>query len=66
MHRWSFVLAAFVPCCLNARRVARIAPNCPSTIRLKLAMRKGQVRWVAKGDPAAQRQFTHAIFGVAA
>jgi hypothetical protein len=25
------------------------------------AIRKGQVRWVAKGDPIAQRQFIHAF-----
>ena len=30
------------------------------------AIRKGQVRWVAKGDPVAQRQFIHTILGVAA
>jgi hypothetical protein len=30
------------------------------------AIRKGQVRWVAKGDALAQRQFIHTIFGVAA
>jgi len=30
------------------------------------AIRKVQVRWVAKGDPIAQRQFSHTIFGVAA
>jgi transposase-like protein len=30
------------------------------------AIRKGQVRWVAKGDPAAPLQFIHTIFGVAA
>ena len=30
------------------------------------AIRKGQVRWVAKGDPVGQRQFIHSIFGVAA
>jgi hypothetical protein len=30
------------------------------------AIRKGQVRWVAKGDPIAQRQFIHIIFGVVA
>src|SRR5215472_16990566 len=30
------------------------------------AIRKGQVRWVAKGDPLAHRQFIHTIFGVAA
>ena len=29
------------------------------------AIRKGQVRWVAKGDPVGQRQFIHTIFGVA-
>jgi hypothetical protein len=28
------------------------------------AIRKGQVRWVAKGDPVAQRQFIHSIFEV--
>jgi transposase-like protein len=27
-------------------------------------IRKGQIRWVAKGDPVAQRQFIHTIFGV--
>lgn len=30
------------------------------------AIRKGQVRWVAKDDPVAQRQFIHAIFGITA
>src|SRR5690348_10762731 len=30
------------------------------------AIRKGQVRWVVKGDAVAQRQFIHAIFGIAA
>ena len=30
------------------------------------AIRKGQVRWVAKGDPMAQRQFIRSIFGFAA
>ena len=30
------------------------------------AIRKGQVRWVAKGDAVAQRQFIHAIFGITA
>jgi transposase-like protein len=29
------------------------------------AVRKGQVRWVAKGDPVARRQFIHTIFGLA-
>jgi transposase-like protein len=29
------------------------------------AIRKGQIRWVAKGDPVGQRQFIHSIFGVA-
>jgi IS6 family transposase len=30
------------------------------------AIRKGQIRWVAKGDPVGQREFIHMIFGVAA
>jgi hypothetical protein len=30
------------------------------------AIRKGQVRWVAKGDAIAQRQFIHTMFGIAA
>jgi len=30
------------------------------------AIRKGQVRWVAKGDPVGQRQFIPTIFGAAA
>ena len=30
------------------------------------AIRKGQIRWVAEGDPIAQRQFIHSILGVAA
>jgi IS6 family transposase len=30
------------------------------------AIRKGQVRWVAKGDVVAQRHFIHTIFGIAA
>ena len=30
------------------------------------AIRKGQVRWVAKGDAVAQWQFIHSIFGIAA
>jgi transposase-like protein len=29
------------------------------------AIRKRQIRWVAKGDPVGQRQFIHSIFGVA-
>lgn len=29
------------------------------------ALRKGQVRWVVKGDTVAQRQFIHTIFGIA-
>ena len=29
-------------------------------------IRKGQVRWVAKGDALAQRDFIHTIFGIAA
>jgi hypothetical protein len=28
------------------------------------AVRTGQIRWVAKGDPDAQRQIIHTIFGV--
>jgi IS6 family transposase len=30
------------------------------------AIRKGQVRWVPKGDPVAQRQSIHTIFGIPA
>ena len=30
------------------------------------AIRKGQVRWVAKDDPVGQRQFIHTMFGLAA
>jgi transposase-like protein len=30
------------------------------------AIRKGQIRWVGKGDPVGQRQFIHTIFGIAA
>jgi hypothetical protein len=30
------------------------------------AIRKGQIRWVAKCDPVGQRQFIHTISGVAA
>jgi hypothetical protein len=30
------------------------------------AIRKGQIRWVPKGDSVAQRLFIHSIFGVAA
>lgn len=30
------------------------------------AIRKGQIRWVDKNDPLAQRQFIHTIFGIAA
>jgi transposase-like protein len=30
------------------------------------AIRKGQVRWVAKGNPVTQRQFIHTILGIAA
>jgi transposase-like protein len=30
------------------------------------AVRKGQIRWVAKGDPIAQLQFIHALFGITA
>jgi transposase, IS6 family len=30
------------------------------------AIRKGQVRWLAKGDAVGQRQFIHTLFGIAA
>jgi transposase-like protein len=30
------------------------------------AIRKGQVRWLEKGDVVGQRQFVHSLFGVAA
>jgi len=30
------------------------------------AIRKGQVRWAAKGDVVAQQQFIHTVFGIAA
>jgi transposase, IS6 family len=36
------------------------------TKRAMFAIRKGQVRWVAKGDAVAQRQFIHSTFGIAA
>jgi hypothetical protein len=29
-------------------------------------IRKGQIRWLAKGDVAGQRQFIHSLFGIAA
>jgi hypothetical protein len=29
------------------------------------AIRKGQIRWLAKGDVVGQRQFIHALFGIA-
>ena len=29
------------------------------------AIRKGQIRWVVKGDPITQRQLIHTIFGIA-
>ncbi|MGA2135739.1 MAG: DDE-type integrase/transposase/recombinase, partial [Bryobacteraceae bacterium] len=29
-------------------------------------IRKGRVRWVAKGDAVGQREFIHVLFGVAA
>jgi transposase, IS6 family len=29
-------------------------------------IRKGQIRWLAKGDVAGQRQFIHTLFGIAA
>jgi hypothetical protein len=30
------------------------------------AIRKGQIRWVGKGDAVGQRQFIHTLFGIAA
>jgi transposase, IS6 family len=30
------------------------------------AIRKGQIRWLAKGDVVGQRQFIHTIFGIPA
>jgi transposase, IS6 family len=30
------------------------------------AIRKGQIRWLAKGDAVGQRQFIHALFGITA
>jgi hypothetical protein len=29
-------------------------------------IRKGQIRWLAKGDVVGQRQFIHSAFGIAA
>jgi hypothetical protein len=29
-------------------------------------IRKGQVRWLGKGDVIGQRQFIHKLFGIAA
>jgi hypothetical protein len=29
-------------------------------------IRKGQIRWLAKGDVVGQRQFIHAAFGIPA
>jgi hypothetical protein len=29
-------------------------------------IRKGQIRWIATGDPVAQRQFIHTTFGIVA
>ena len=29
------------------------------------AIRKGQIRWLDKGDVVGQRQFIHAVFGIA-
>jgi len=29
------------------------------------AIRKGQIRWLAKGDAACQREFIHALSGIA-
>jgi transposase-like protein len=28
------------------------------------AIRKGQIRWLAKGDVVGQRQFIHSLFGI--
>jgi hypothetical protein len=30
------------------------------------AIRKGQIRWLAKGNVVGQRQFIHALLGIAA
>ena len=30
------------------------------------AIRKGQIRWLAKSDVIGQRQFIHSVFGIAA
>jgi hypothetical protein len=32
----------------------------------KHLIRKGQIRWLAKGDVVGQRQFIHTLFGIAA
>jgi IS6 family transposase len=29
-------------------------------------IRKGQIRWIPKGDVVGQRQFIHGLFGIAA
>ncbi len=31
-----------------------------------MIIRKGQVRWLAKGDVLGQRAFIHSLFGIAA
>jgi len=37
-----------------------------STVTRLHAIRKGQIRWLAKGYVVGQRQFIHALFGIAA
>ena len=50
------------------QRISYLTRVCTSAgkrrVRAMHAIRKVQIRWVAKGDPVGQRQFIHTIFGI--
>ena len=48
---------------LGLRSAARCAPKGYEAMHL---IRKGQIRWLSKGDVVGQREFIHTLFGLAA
>ena len=47
---------------LNWRKMGRFAMRRSEAMHM---IRKGQVRWLAKGDVLGQRAFVHFLFGIA-
>jgi hypothetical protein len=58
------------PSTTNARRQSPLASAGPPLVQRSIApftdIRKGEIRWLGKSDIVGQRQFIHALLGIAA